>query len=398
LDLVRETQENLKSGMRIPSMTDLLTNDFTAYTQKTSVPQNTGRLVSVLMTDEHWTPENAVQKSERGARYDGVLCFDPAWIIVIENKPYSGNIWADQVNPNLPEPNEIVLGENERPVVALWADVVKRLTALLDLNALGGADRQLVEDFLELVDDHFGYLNPYETFGQCKNSPRLLERRCRRILETIAPGRVKYQRDWSTWYIELTPPYPAKMCGLYPKRIGDEPHKIELAMYPGDTMNQARALYRYVASSGLDQLVDLRRLNWTVEPNFHFSFIRRGLGHAGTTSLSLDEYLRYWMPPRSIEQIFRDEHGFESALMQFVAAGLIDEKDVPEICSQAADVGANLLNVNPGVQVLYRWSLAEAITVDKRGGMVQEARQKANEALAVWGGEQFGRDPRCEGA
>jgi hypothetical protein len=113
LDLVRDTQEKLKSEMRIPSMTDLLTNDLAVYTQKTELPQNTGRLVSVLMTDEHWTPENAVQRSDRGARYDGVLCFDPVWIVVIENKPYSGNIWADQVNPNLPEPNEIILGVNE---------------------------------------------------------------------------------------------------------------------------------------------------------------------------------------------------------------------------------------------------------------------------------------------
>src|SRR5712691_3595594 len=69
LDLIRETQGREASAFRIPSMTELLTYSFNAYTQITSIPQNTGRLVSVLMTDEYWIPEHAVEKSERGARY-----------------------------------------------------------------------------------------------------------------------------------------------------------------------------------------------------------------------------------------------------------------------------------------------------------------------------------------
>jgi hypothetical protein len=103
LDLIRDKHEIQGSASKLPSMTDLPTNDFKLYTQKSSVPQSTGRLVSALMTDESWTPENAIRNSDQGARYDGVLCFDPAWIIVIENKPYSKNIWAEQVNPCLPE-------------------------------------------------------------------------------------------------------------------------------------------------------------------------------------------------------------------------------------------------------------------------------------------------------
>jgi hypothetical protein len=326
LDLVRDKQEAQGAANKLPSMTELLTSDFKLYTQTSSVPQSAGRLVSVLMTDENWTPENAVQNSDRGARYDGVLCFDPTWIIVIENKPYSKNIWAEQVNPCLPEPNEIEIGEDEKAVVLLWADVVKRLTALLDVNAVGGAERHLIEDFLEFVDDHFDYLNPYDTFGHCKSSRMLMERRCKRILESIAPERVQWQQEWSTWYIELTPSYPVKMCGLYPEGAADDVHSIELAMYPGDTMNQARAFFNYLALHGADRFSNLRNSNWTVEPNFHFSFIRRGLGHKVTTLLSLDDYLRYWMPPRTIEQVFPDEQeSFRSVLMRFVDAGLMGQ-------------------------------------------------------------------------
>ena len=228
------------------------------------------------------------------------------------------------------------------------------------LTPVGGAERHLIEDFLEFVDDHFDYLNPYDTFGHCKNSRMLMERRCKRILESIAPERVQWQREWSTWYIELTPSYPVKMCGLYPEGSADDVHSIELAMYPGDTMNQARAFCNYLALHGADQFSNLRKSNWTVEPNFHFSFIRRGLGHKVTTLLSLDDYLRYWMPPRTIEQVFPDERGsFRSVLMRFVDAGLMGANDVPEVCNQATNIGANVLNVNPGVRVVYSLTQGE---------------------------------------
>jgi len=390
LDLVRETQRRQESASLLPSLTELLTLTISVHTQRTSIPQTTGRLVSVVMTDEYWTPEHAVENSERGARYDGILCFDPDWIIVIENKPLSSNIWSEQVNPNLADDSEIDIGSNEKAVGLRWSDVVKRLNALLNVNALGKAERQLVEDFLELVDDHFKYLNPFDTIGQCKDSRSLLERRCRRILESIAPERVKYQRDWPSWYIELVPHYPTKMCGLYPKQTDDKVSGIELAMYPGDTMNQARTLFKYLAGNGDDRLLNLRNLGYTVKPNFHFSFIRRGLGHGVNTALSLTEYLHYWMPPRTIDQILPNNRGFESQLRHFVDSRLIAEEDVPKICAQSADLGANVLNVIPGVQILFTWTLADAAAMDRLGSMVNEVRQRANEILATWGGELLG--------
>jgi hypothetical protein len=177
------------------------------------------------------------------------------------------------------------------------------------------------------------------------------------------------------------------MCGLYPSSTVDA---IELAMYPGDTITQARALFGYLAQHGADRLLNLRNSHWVVEPNFHFSFIRRGLGDNVTTSLSLDGYLRYWMPPRRIEQVSPDESGnFRTALGQFVEAGLMQEKDIPEVCTKALNIGANVLNVNPGLKVVYTWPLTDAISIDRKGGMTDAVRDKANEALAAWGGEVF---------
>ena len=109
-------------------------------TQKNSISQTAGRLISVVMTDEDWKPELDVVASDRGARYDGILSFDPLWIIVIENKPSSQNIWEEQVHPNVPEGCCDI--EIDRVAIVLRRrNVIERLTALVAANVLHGAER-----------------------------------------------------------------------------------------------------------------------------------------------------------------------------------------------------------------------------------------------------------------
>lgn len=126
LDLIREQQIARASELPIPSTTELLANEIEIQTQKNSIPQTTGRLVSVMMTDETWIPERDVVASDRGARYDGIVSFEPHWIIVIENKPSSHNIWEEQVHPSLPEAHELEI--DKIAVVLRWRNVVERLT------------------------------------------------------------------------------------------------------------------------------------------------------------------------------------------------------------------------------------------------------------------------------
>src|ERR1019366_7923789 len=68
LDLIRDQQVVRGSALAIPSSTELLTHDVEIETQKNSISQATGRLVSVVMTDEDWKPEHDVVASDRGAR------------------------------------------------------------------------------------------------------------------------------------------------------------------------------------------------------------------------------------------------------------------------------------------------------------------------------------------
>jgi hypothetical protein len=105
--------------------------------------------------------------------------------------------------------------------------------------------------------------------------------------------------------------------------------------------------------------------------------------------MQVADYLTYWRD-RAIRQIRPDDQGhFQPALQPFIADGLIGQNDVEDICSQAANLGATNLNVCPGVEVLYQWSLADAVIKDKTPGMVEEVRRRANEAIVTWGGERI---------
>src|SRR6266478_2883306 len=67
LDLIREKQITAKSDRPISSFSDLLTYDFTPYTQRRSVPLATGRLISVAITDEGFVAKDPIKESERNA-------------------------------------------------------------------------------------------------------------------------------------------------------------------------------------------------------------------------------------------------------------------------------------------------------------------------------------------
>lgn len=109
IDLLRERAiDNLNDV--IPPISGLVGAVPSFQTQVSTISKSRGRLLSVLLSDETWTPTRELQFSARGARYDGVITYglesnehsaaDVTWIIVIENKPWSAAIWEGQSNPS----------------------------------------------------------------------------------------------------------------------------------------------------------------------------------------------------------------------------------------------------------------------------------------------------------
>lgn len=92
------------------------------------------RVVSVLISDDKFDANHSVKASDRKAVYDGVICCDPSWVFVIENKPYVGNVWEGQLDPNSDDvKNNDLITE---PCFLSWREIIKILNQIIDRLSL----------------------------------------------------------------------------------------------------------------------------------------------------------------------------------------------------------------------------------------------------------------------
>lgn len=351
-------------------------------TQKTSITDSQGYLVSLLMTNKNWTPDTVIENTDRGARYDGVIYFDsdPKWILVIENKPWSENVWEEQLKPSIAKDSEIKI--IKKPVGIDWKEVIERLSALLQKQLVHGAEALLIEDFISFVDEHFSYLNPFSTFSICKDVPYLIDKRCVKILESI--GEVQDQ------HIELgSNDLPARRIYLGIKQEPDNNWCIELKIYPGDTMTQARALYKSLDTDALLKLTK-KGWDWDIYPNLHFSHIQKHLYWAKNIPLSLKAYINFWkQKPQMISQVNRDPSDFCDFFRKLLQLKLIRSGDESELKKNFTETERSYLRTCPGLSCIYRWTREEALRLDdSENTFIDEIRKKITILLDAWGQEQ----------
>jgi hypothetical protein len=379
LDLIRE--EQLSKGItRVIPPLSAMRNSVEVETQVGTISQSTGTLISILLTNERWVTSEAVKVSERRARYDGVIYFDPDWIISIENKPWSANVWEGQLFPNLSPKSEVEV--SPVPVILTWDSVIERLGGIRSQGLLDWTEAALVDDFLEFLDENFKFLNPYKSFGVCESDKYLLSKRCSAILHEIAPGAVRYHRGHAD-YISISSG-PARQLYLYPVKDG-----ILLGFWPGDTVSQAR---EYFAVTDKDSFLALAHKGWTVEPNLHFSYRASNLVWA-ETQLSVRDYFDLWNCHKErIRQFKRDDSQFQSLFHELRDERLISDEDLPKLIKQFLESKRDHLNVCPGFKVMFQWSLTEAEQADAAGKFLCEVKSKMQEALSTWGQTLDGLD------
>src|SRR4051794_2859150 len=113
-----------------------------------------------------------------------------------------------------------------------------------------------------------------------------LRDRCVEILGELGP--VEYHRGWEHFVryddgaVEQVALYPTPGVVLSAERI-------ELAMYPGDTVAQARRFRDGVRER---EFLSLEEKGWRVRPNLHFSHIQKHL-HWSQRRPPLDRYIEY---------------------------------------------------------------------------------------------------------
>lgn len=336
---------------------------------------NGRRLVSIIISDDKLYENTIIKKSNRNARYDGVILYQPNWIFVIENKPSAENIWLDQLNPNVSDDIEI----EEQPVALSWRNVIEGLSSLIERNIVQGLEKVLVDDFLEFIDSEYPQLNPYTSFAVCENNEYLLKKRCVAIMERSALGKVEYHRGWKDYIAcEMD---SAKQIALSPLFFNNQ-WFIKLEAFPGDTMSQARILYCNINKEYLFKLIASDPEGWTLEPNMHFSFQASNLVWTHV-SISIEDYIDYWIKNiENLRQIARSE--FDTYFKQLEQIGLISNEDWDNINNKIINTNMQKINVCPGLGISYEWDINKAIELDRGTGFIDAFKQRFKEATAVW--------------
>jgi hypothetical protein len=377
IEMVRSEMINQKCEQIIPH---LLEKESLIESVETQVTNNNDlfktilgrRVVSIVISDDKLYDDIKIESSERGARYDGLILYQPSWILIIENKPSIENIWIEQLKPNVSDEFEI----EEKPISLSWRNIVEALSSLIERNMVHGADKILIDDFLEFVDNEYPRLNPYTHFSVCKDNEYLLTKRCIAIMEQIGLGKVEYHRGWKHYIAYETD--AIKKIALSVSFSGDE-WSVMLEMMPGDTMNQARSFYTHLQKSKIEDLINA---GWKIQPNMHFAFRATNLVWTDV-KIEIMEYVDYWIKNLpNLGQVNRSD--FHEYCKNLEQAGIISPDNWDDINTKIINTSMQKINICPGVYFSYSWKKKEAEELDKGDTFINIVRQKIDEAKEIW--------------
>jgi hypothetical protein len=265
------------------------------------------------------------------------------------------------------------------PIILEWKEIIKQLNHLLSVPTISGYEKIMIEDFLSYVDESFPFLNPYDSFHQCKGNTELINRRIFNLLKSISldENLVKYHRGWG-YYIQ-TPAYQQiQQIGLIlePK---ENDYSIELSLYFGASQRQAIAFY-----NSNPNISELKNTRWKLFPNFHVSFMTTNL--VWFESDDSEHYLRFWND--NVDKIRQQKR----ADVQKYFKWLEDENviNIPKETKEQLDekfykTAMKTLNMCPQFGVIYSFNSSEAKDLDKSGKLKLVLAEKIKEGLKVVG-------------
>lgn len=334
-------------------------------------------LASVFLTPEApLSGGGVITESDRGQVLDAVIDYGGELLVVVENKI------AEDDDRQARELNvtgaRVRLADGQEAVIVLWRDVLEAFIALSERNLVAGAEAAVLDDFLFYTEDYFPDLGPFRTLSLAHGNWFRQSRRLRQLLgEAVNLDAVI---DVYGPYIE-TPGGDAFGAKTY-LRMTDDEAQVELALYPADTLSQARAFYtRPTAVSGLAKLRD--QPGWHVEPNFHFGHMQRGFCWT-TTDRDVDEYVKLWTHEiHSASAVAREDWDEYWAWLQ--KERIVAPQDRPEFDRHFTYTRRQTASPRPGLLLSRRWPLAEAEALDARGALHAQVREALDAVLMAFG-------------
>jgi len=388
--MLRAKEEKL--SIELPHLHQLTIQDTDMYVQRSRYVLTASKVLSVLITDQSLDvikTDDRIQISDRTAVYDGIIQFGNDIILLIENKPNARNVWRDQLNPasrNLSDENEPEI--IPVPAILEWRQIIQQLNDLLAIEAVSGMEKMLITDFLEFVDARFMALNPYQRFSQCKNSKHLLTRRIKNILESsFEKDKHGYHRGWAHYVLAERPEVKQIGIRLEHNDQDKENWKIEISLYFGDIMQQARDFYKRT-DINTDYFKNLRDSGWLTFTNPHISMQSKNWYFFNYPENSnVEAYIDYWQNNRiELNQYMKSK--LRAKLQEWSAKGLIqlDDKVYSDYENRLRNVQETTkFNWCPGLRILYYIPASEAIKLDDAGQFDTYLREKFAEGLKVLG-------------
>ena len=335
------------------------------------------QLVSIIISDEEFKTDHVVKSSDRHARYDGLFICEPSIVFTLENKPYHGNIWENQLDPNTADLENVTVIPT--PCTLSWRDMIQLINDMLEKNVLTPLERSIINDFIEYVDNNYDWLNPFKSFHLCKSKEYLLNKRCHDIMSAYSTD-VTYHKGWRKNYINIGNYYIQQFA--LDSYVADGTWEINLWMYVGDVMNSAKASYAHV---DFEKLLCLGKdSHYSFAPNLHFSTQRQGQVWC-TASMSFEEYFSFWKgqyEAGKIRQIQREE--FDTYLDYLEKNKQINKNEREEFQSKIASKKYSKVNLCPGFLIKYTWKKEEAIELDKKGEFENSFINVINNTLDVF--------------
>jgi hypothetical protein len=339
---------------------------------ETSVP----RAISVLQAGELPVDDTPAASSDRRAVFDGVVRYGDDLALVIESK-LDGRFDERQAR-------EIAIGETawrlESSRARLrWRDIIGSWRDLLLRNLVSGAERRILEDFLWLVQRHFPRLQPFSELGACRGNLHLLRLRCQAILGDVGAASAEIRGESAS--LLLDEPLSVKRAYLRSDDGVGTDSTVELRLWPGDTLEQAKALYSDPTKT--KGLLALRGSGWQVSPNFHFGHMAKGFVWTQGDIL-VERYISHWVDEiGATGQIKRAD--WEAYFDQLISLGIAAASDRAKFDEDFTQTQRNSATPRPGLRVVYSWPFDTAAQLDGRGRFANEVRQAINQLLSALG-------------
>ena len=160
---------------------------------------------------------------------------------------------------------------------------------------------------------------------------------------------------------------------------------VSVDAQPGDTLAQAKTLYRRLDEHGCDALLELASTpGWSVAPAFHLGTPRSGTWLPAETPGGLEHYLDFWRT-----HIGTGEYGQRPAEeWRAILEQLADEQIVPQSYPEryVSQVGRRpKVHPRPGLQINHDWSEPDARQLELEGRLATEVRHAVDRLLAAIG-------------